>query len=136
MNEFIAMVAIQLGLKEETARQATGGLLGFIRRRLGETEFSALATRLPGSAELASHASPVASGGFNGLLGGMAARMTSSIGGGSTAGLVTQLQEAGLDLSQSGSLVGQFVEFARDRMGPELTDGLLESVPELKKLVS
>jgi hypothetical protein len=140
MNEFIQMVTSSLGTSEGTARSATGSLLGFIRDQVGNAEFSQLAQKLPGATDLLQSGATQAtgeSGGLGDMLGGLAGKVASSVSGdlGSAAGLAGMLKGSGLELDQTGSFVTMFVDFARDKIGPELVDGLLKKLPELKKLL-
>ena len=71
MDDFIASVASQLGIDAATAKSATGKVLDFVKSKLGEEQFSQLASKIPGAADLASGAGEASGGGGGGMLGSL-----------------------------------------------------------------
>jgi hypothetical protein len=55
--------------------------------------------------------------------------------GGSSAGLLGLLTGSGISTSNIGPFVSMFLRFIEQKAGPELTDRVSGSLPNLKKLV-
>jgi hypothetical protein len=134
MDEFIQMAVQHLGISEDTARKATGGLLSFLQKHADSGSVQELFAKVPGAKELVQHA-PQQGGegkGGGGMLGGALGAASEKIGG--AAGLMGVLKQSGLDADKIGPFVNKFVQFVRDKAGPGVADKLLSSVPQLKKL--
>lgn len=137
MQEFINMVTQQLGIGEDTARSATGGILNLLQKKAGDTDVDQLLSKLPGAETFGgSTDEPAATGG--GMLGGLASTVGSALGGetGGMAGALAALQNSGLKSDQLGSFVTAFVEFAQEKAGGDLVNRLLDKIPEVKSLMA
>lgn len=134
MQDFIKMVVDNLGTNEQTARSATGGLLGLIQQHADKSDADELIGKLPGAADLLKETS----GGGGGLLGGIASQLGSAIGGGAGSALSVAgvLQGSGLDSGMIGKFVPLFFNFAKQKAGQELIGRLLSKIPHLAKLAS
>lgn len=73
---------------------------------------------------------------MGGGLGGLLSTAASAIGGGGggALGLAGLLTQSGLDAGQIGSFVSMFLGFAKQHVGGDLINRLLDQVPEIKKL--
>ena len=134
MNDFIQMAVGNLGLSEDSARSATGGLLQLIQSQVGGDDARHLLNQLPGSQELLNTASAGSSGGG---LGGLVSKIGGMFGGkaGAAAGIVGILDKTGLGVGKIGPFASLFVNFLRDKAGTDLVDRVLNKLPELKKLM-
>lgn len=134
MQDFIKMVVDNLGTSEETARSATGGLLGLIQQHADKGDAAELLGKLPGAADLLKETS----GGGGGLLGGIASKLGSAVGGsaGTALGVAGVLKGSGLDSGMFGQFVSMFFDFAKQKAGQELIGRMLSKVPDLAKLAS
>ncbi len=135
MNEFIQMAVSNLGLSEDSATSATGGLLQLIKKQVGGEDADQLLQNFPGSGELLDKATGAASGGG---LGGLLSSVGSMFGGklGAVAGLAGTLGSSGLSTDKFGPFLDLFVGFVKDKASPELVERILTQLPELKKLLS
>ncbi len=134
MNEFIQLAVSKLGLSEDSASSATGGLLQLIKSQVGGTDADQLLQNFPGSQELLAKASGGASGGG---LGGLVSSVSSMFGGklGAVAGLAGTLGSAGLSADKFGPFASLFVDFIKNKAGADLVDRVMEQLPELKKIL-
>lgn len=133
MQEFLQQAQSALGIGEDTARSATGGLLGLIQEHADGADFARLAEAVPGARALA-EAPPAASGG--GGLGGMLGGLGDALGGGGGAlGALGALSKTGLDTDKIGGFVQLFAGFLKNKIGGDLLKRLLGSVPGLSNLV-
>jgi len=133
MQEFIQSVVSQLGINEDQAKSATGGLLNFLKNQGGGNEAQTLIAKLPGAEDLMQSAgsSSESSGSVGG--GGMLGGLTSAIGQG--GGALAALQGSGLSASQAGPFVKMLVDFARQKAGPETVERVLDKVPAIKAMI-
>jgi len=132
MNEFISSVTSQLGISEDDAKKATGGILGLIKDNADSGDFSKLMDSLQGASEMTASA-----GSGTGRGGGLLGKVTSALGGnvGNAAGVLGILSGSGLSADKAGSFVSLFINFAKEKAGPELIEGILDKIPELKALI-
>lgn len=125
MQDFIQSVTSKLGIGEDQAKSATGGLLNFLNGQDG-ADIQALIAKLPGAESLMQSAG--SSGGGGGMLGGV----TGALGQG--GGVLAAVQGSGLNPNQASSFVRMLIEYARDKAGPETVNRVLDKVPALKTL--
>ena len=69
MQEFIESAVEKLGIEKSVAEKATGAVLGFIKSKMGDSDFGELAAKIPGATGLIEGAGGgEESGGGGGLL--------------------------------------------------------------------
>ncbi|MDJ0521299.1 MAG: hypothetical protein QNJ90_04420 [Planctomycetota bacterium] len=134
MLDFIQDAAGKLGIGEDTAKSATGGLLGLIQEHADPADASEMLSKLPGAAEL------IPSGGDSGgggLLGGLGDALGGALGGGAggALGAVEALSKTGLSADKLGSFLELFKNFALPKLGPDLLQRLLGKIPGLGSLL-
>ena len=134
MQEFIQMAVNQFGIKEETARSATGGLLQVLQKNVGAADFQNLQDAVPGASDLLESVS--GGGGGGSLLKGVMGKALSAVGveGGAALGIVGMLSQTGLGAKQVTEFVPMFVGYLKDKAGAGMVTQLLGKVPELKQL--
>ncbi|MEZ4387752.1 MAG: hypothetical protein R3D98_09280 [Candidatus Krumholzibacteriia bacterium] len=126
IQDFIITAAGQLGADPGKLEGATAGLLGLIQKDADGGRD--LVKALPGADSLLATA-----GGGGGLLGMAGKLLGGNIGQGlGAAGL---LKSAGLDQDRGGQFLSLFVAFARSHAGQELVGRVLQSFPQLAKLL-
>lgn len=126
MQDFIQSVTSKLGIGEDQAKTATGGLLNFLNNQDGG-DVQALIAKLPGAESLMQSAGS-SGGGGGGMLGGL----TSALG--QSGGALAAVQGAGLNTNQAGSFVKMLMDYAREKAGPDIVNRVLDKVPALKAL--
>jgi hypothetical protein len=133
MQEFIQSAVSQLGINEEQAKSATGGLLNFLKNQGGANEAQTLIAKIPGAEDVmqSAGASSESSGNLGG--GGMLGGLTSAMG--QSGGALAALQGSGLSASQAGPFVKMLVDYARQKAGPETVDRVLDKVPAIKAMM-
>jgi hypothetical protein len=136
MDEFIQMAVDKLGVNEDTARKATGGLLSFLQKHADSGVMQELFSKIPGAKELVQQAPQQGGENKGGEGGGMLGRAMGAVSEklGGTAGLMGVLKQSGLGTDKIGSFVNMFIQFVRDKAGSDVADKLLSSVPQLQKL--
>jgi len=129
LQEFITSAAGEFGVGEDKLRTATSGLLGMIRDEAdGGDE---LVSALPGAGNLM--AAAASAGGGGGLL-GMAGKLMGG-GFGQGLGVAGLIQSSGLGTDDAGRFTGMLMDFARGHAGQELVGRVIQSVPQLAKLI-
>jgi hypothetical protein len=133
IQQFIRTATSALAIDEGTAKRATGGLLGFLGRKMGKGDFQALLGQLPGAADLVPESGKGSRGGLLGSLGKVAG---GALGGklGGAAGVLEALGSSGLDPDRIPAFVGQFVGFAKQNVSGDVLGKLLSHVPDLHKV--
>ena len=132
MIEFIQLAGKTLGIKEDTARSATGGLLRVIKDQVDTPLFESLTSALPGSAALVGAAPAKEAKGLGGMMGGLGG-MASGLGGklGGAVGLAGALGASGLDAGKAGPFVKMFVDFVKQKASSDVVSALMKKVPQL-----
>lgn len=133
MLDFIQDAASKLGIGEDTAKSATGGLLGLIKDNADPADASDMLSKLPGAADLIPSGD---SGGGGGMLGGLGDALGGALGGaGGALGAVQALSKTGLSADKLGGFLELFKNFALPKLGPDLLKRLLGKVPGLGDLL-
>ncbi len=130
LQEFITSAAGEFGVGEDKLRTATSGLLGMIRDEAdGGDE---LVSALPGASNIM--AAAASAGGSGGGLLGMAGKLLGS-GVGQGLSIAGMVKASGLGTDDAGRFTGMLMDFARSHAGQELVGRVIQSVPQLAKLV-
>lgn len=134
MEEFLQLAQSKLGLSASESESSTSAVVSLIKDKMPAGDFGDLVNKIPGLGAMG-EAESTAGGG--GLLGGLASKASSFLGGGSDSslGLVQKLATSGLSFDNAGSFVGLFTEFIKDKAGEGMLGKVLSSVPELKRLL-
>jgi hypothetical protein len=140
IQQFIQTAASSLGVSEDVAGSATGGLIQIIKDNLAGDDFAELTSKLPGVAGMLSDTTsgPDTSSGGGGLLGGLAGAASAlGVGGGAAGALGTlgALGSSGLSAEKIGSLASLFLDFVKSNAGEGLATKILSQVPDLKSLL-
>lgn len=130
--QFVQSASSQLGVSEDAAKQATGGILEALQADSDESDVQQLLSAVPGASQLLSQAQ---SGGGGGLLGAASSLLGGSGGMGSTLSALASIQQSGLSMDKVSSLVPLLLNFLQSQAGKDLVGKLLETSPELKKLM-
>lgn len=134
MQELIGQLVSNLGIQEDQAKGGAGMIFQLAKDKLGDGEFSQIASSLPGVDELMQAAPSLGEtagggdGGGGGLLSKVMSMFGSKAGGlGSLASLAGGFSQLGLD----GGKVGQFLPVVMSyvqEQGGDQAKGLLERV--------
>jgi hypothetical protein len=126
MEELIGRITTNVGIDEGTARKAVGVILSFLYQEGDRDKVAALAESIPGARDYieTSDADSAASlGGLGGLMGGGA------------MAVLGQLQSLGLGMGEIQGVTQETVNFARERAGHDLVEGIVSSIPGLGQFV-
>lgn len=131
MQDFIRDAASKLGIGEDQAATATGGLLDIVKQYADPGDMSAMLDKVPGASDLLEKAG--GGGGGGGLLGALG----DALGGdaGKALGAVDILQKTGLDADKLGSLADLFKQYVEPLLGSDLLKNILAKVPALGDLL-
>lgn len=138
MEEFIQSAASRLGINEDQARSATGGILNFIKDQGGGDEAGALIAKIPGAEDVMQS---TAAGGESRESGGEmlsgGGGVLSGLGGklGGVGGALATLQGSGLDGGRAKSFITMLLDYAKEKAGSEQVEQVLDKVPALKSLM-
>ena len=136
IQDFIQAAGQKVGVNEDSARTATGGLLQMIQKQVGDGEFSQLTSKIPGAADVLK-AAPGESKGVGGLAGGLMDKVGGSLGGklAGAASVMALFKKSGIDSGQAGNFVSMFFDFAKNKAGADLVGQILDKLPDVKKLL-
>jgi hypothetical protein len=137
VQEIVTNISSQVGLDPSTAEKAVGTILSVFKHEADGTRIAELFAAIPGADELADRydvaaTEPAQSGG------GLTGLLTSALGsllGSRAAALVqgvSQLQSAGLDVSQIRQTGASVVDQAKAASNPQLVSDIVASVPGMK----
>ncbi len=131
MQEFIQLAVSQLGISENSAKTATGGVLEMVKDQVSDEDFGKLAGAVPGLSDMLG-------GGGGGGLGGLMGAASGMLGGkaGAAAGLLGMAKSSGLSMDQLGSFVPMLFGFLKGKAGDGVVTSILGQVPELKKFLA
>ncbi len=134
MNGFIETAAKGLGISQDSAGSAAGGLLKLIMDKVPDQDSAALIQAVPGSSELLSGAGKSTGGGMLGGLMGSAGKL---LGGkaGAALGVMSIFKNSNLDSTQAASFSKMFFDMVSKNAGPDLVSRILENIPDLKGLM-
>ena len=126
---FVQMAAQNLNVSEDSAKQATGGVLDAIKGQVGGGDFSELLSKVPGAEGLVTAES---SGG--GMMSGLLGSAVSAIAGDKAAGaasIISAITSSGIGSDQAGGFMSMFVGFLQQQAGDQLMGKILSKVPGL-----
>lgn len=131
MNELIQRVADNVGIDPATAEKAIGMMLGFLQREAADGPVARMIEAIPGASELVAKYNGEGTGG-GGLLGGL----LSAVGaGGGVMALGQQLMSQGLGMGEITSLAKETIGYAKEHVGEDVVDEVVNSVPGLSQFV-
>ena len=131
MDEIIKSLSEKFNLSESSVRSAAGVLLKFLKEKSAGTEFEEILAKIPGAMGLLASAPTEAASAGGGLLGGL----MGAIGGGDLGKVLSGLQSAGVPMEKIGPFAREFLKEARDKVGSERVDEILNRIPMLKNLL-
>lgn len=129
MQDFINSVTERLGIDQDQAKGAVGSLLAMIRKEDDSGDANELVDKLPGANALADEAEGDGGGGLLGKVGGM----LGGLGGGAAGGLAGLASN--LPTDKIGDFVKMFVDWAKEKVGPDLVNKVIDKVPALKSIL-
>ncbi len=138
MQNLIASLAQQFGLRPEQVQAGVGAVLQLMQQHAGGNEFQQLIDKIPGAQAWMQQASALptqaGSGGMGGGLLGQAASILGTVtgqGGSGLAGVLGQLGHAGLRPESAAQFVPALLEKLKDGAGAGTVEKVLEQVPGL-----
>jgi hypothetical protein len=137
MLDFIQNAASKLGIGEDTARSATGELLGLIKEHAEPADVGAMLGKLPGASAILNASQEGAAPESGGLFGGLGDTLGSALGGAAGPALsgLGALTKTGLSADKLGGFLELFKSFALPKLGPELLKRLLGKIPGIGSLL-
>ena len=135
MQDFLRSAAAKLGIGEDQAASATGGILDMIKDNADGGDVKEMLAKVPGASDLMGKSDSGGGGGgmlgaLGGMLGGGAGK---SLGG--ALGLADVLSKTGLDASKLGGLLEMFQEYVQPLIGNDLVKRLLAKIPGIGDLL-
>ncbi len=141
IEQLISQATSQLGIGEDVAKSAAGGVLGLIKDQAGDDTFGKLAGAIPGASDLIGGAEQSSGGG---LMGAVSALSSGNVmgavtglmgGGGGLAGAVAALSDSGLNADQASGFLGLALNFLKQNAGDSIMGEIVEKVPFLGELL-
>ena len=130
MSELVTRVADAVGIDAALAEKAIGMMLGFLQREAADGPVAKMIEAIPGASDLVAKYNGEGTGG-GGLLGGL----MSAIGGGGVMALGQQLMSQGLGMGEITSLAKETIGYAKEHVGEDVVDEVVNSVPGLSQFV-
>lgn len=119
MDELTNRLVANVGIDKATAILAIGAILGLLKNEGPTEKVQAIIDQLPGAeAAIAS-----AGGGIGGLMGG------------GVMAVGAKLMGAGLGFSEIQAIAREIIAFAREKIGSEEVDNIVESVPGVSQFI-
>jgi len=133
LEEFIKLASGKLGIDASTATSAVGSLLGTIKQQGDPAAVGQLFSKLPGASKLAASANDGSGGGSEGVLGKIGGMLGGVLGGKGEAlgGLAT----SGLSPEKIPAFVSEFIDWIKQKVGPDVVNKVVSSIPALKSIV-
>ncbi|MDD7909186.1 MULTISPECIES: DUF2780 domain-containing protein [Pseudovibrio] len=128
MHVLIDRIVQKTELDEEQAKTAVGVILNFVSKNAGQEDMNALLEAFPAAQSFLNAEETKEN---SGLLGGLANRMSSSVG---MLAALNELTGAGLSMSQIHTVARETVKLAKERIGDERVDQIIAKVPGLKQI--
>ena len=134
MDEILKTLAEHTGISVETARNALGAIIAFLKEHLPEGLSHQLMQSLPDAHGLASsfeeNKDPEPSGGLLGALTGLAGKVFGD-GGAEATKALGMLKQSGLNLEQIQAFVPKVLELIKQHLPAELYEKILALIPGL-----
>jgi hypothetical protein len=135
MLDFVELASKQLGIDAGTATSATSGVLNLLKGQDSGSAGDNLLAAIPGAQDFLSSNS--GGGGGGGALGGLMGGLGSMMGGsGGAVGALASLAAGGLDTNKIGPFVSMFVDYAKQKAGPELVEKFLKAMPSIGQMLT
>jgi len=132
MLDFVELASKQLGIDAGTATSATSGVLNLLKGQDSGSAGDNLLAAIPGAQDFLSSNS-----GGGGALGGLMGGLGSMMGGlGGAVGALASLAAGGLDTNKIGPFVSMFVDYAKQKAGPELVEQFLKAMPSIGQMLT
>ncbi|MEI2384594.1 DUF2267 domain-containing protein [Breoghania sp. JC706] len=127
MEELINRICAKAGIGEDTAREAVGIILRFLRKDGPTEKVDQVIDAMPGARAFLEGGEDGKKGGF---LGGLA-----SMTGMGAMGALNELTQAGLSMGEVQTVTKEVVAFAKEKAGEDIVDDIIESIPGLSQVV-
>jgi predicted lipid-binding transport protein (Tim44 family) len=128
MEDLVARIAASAGIEDETARQAIGIILAFVRKEGPTAEVDELFATVPGAPEAA--AASQEAGGAGGMLSGLMGMMGSGL-----VGLAGRLTALGLSMEQMQAIGREVFAYVREKAGDERVGQVAAAIPGLSQFL-
>jgi hypothetical protein len=142
IDDFIKQATSQLGISEQAAKSATGGVLGMLQKQAAPNDFSKLLGAVPGADGLLKQfgGATSAPAGGGGLLGAAMGLLGGAKGGGGgglgdIASLVGLLGNSGISADKAPNFLGMLMGFFQQKAGGDVMGGIMKNLPDLAKLI-
>ena len=134
MEELIEKLSSSLEIDELTAEQVIGIFLEAIKSEGPDQGVEKLLKAMPGADDLISKAAPDVrdASGMNGILSHALAPL---VGGETLVEVFAKLESAGLDMDKATMAGYEILNFARQKVGPDVFDEIVDEIPGLKRLM-
>lgn len=133
MLDFVELVSKQLGIGTDTATSATSGILNLLKGQDSGSAGDNLLAAIPGAQDFLSKSSGGGGGALGGLMGGLGSMMG---GSGGAVGALASLAAGGLNTNKIGPFVSMFVDYAKQKAGPELVEQFLKAMPSIGQMLT
>ena len=118
MDELIGRLVADVGVDRTAAETAVGIILDFLAKEGPTDKMRVLLAKLPGAAPLIQKAASESSGGMGGVMG---------------AGM--RMMAAGLGMGRVQGVTGQFIAYAREKVGEDEVGEIVGAIPGLAQFV-
>lgn len=138
IDELVRLIVERLKIDEATARKGVGAVMALIQETAKPQDVRALFTKLEGSRDLARRFSRGGPRGLMGLLVGLFVMVLGIFFGRrvkSAAQYLGRFAGTGVGLDDIKAMLPVVLEFAREKVGPEIMARIVDRVPGLKGLI-
>ncbi|MTI18925.1 hypothetical protein E1162_16905 [Rhodobacteraceae bacterium RKSG542] len=128
MHRLINRIVQKTELEEDTAKAAVGVILNFISKNCSSEDMEVLMDAFPKAEEFLGQQEAKDS---SGLLGGLASKMSSTVG---VLAALNELTSLGLSMGQIQSVAKMTIKFAKENVGDEKVDAIIKKIPSLSQI--
>lgn len=128
MHVLIDRIVKKTALTEDQAKTAVGVILNFVSKNASGDDMNALMEAFPAAKNFLNAEETRENAG---LLGGLASRMSSSVG---MLAALNELTSEGLSMAQIQAVARETITLAKERIGDERVNEIVAKVPGLKQI--
>jgi hypothetical protein len=135
MENLIARVATAANVPPDTARQAVGLVVDFIKREAPEDAVDRLLAQAPALNAIAASGQAISGEGMGRFVKGLMGVAAGAMGGGGIMALGSDLMGLGLDMGQMSTVGKEVFAYAREVAGDEVVGEISAAIPGLSQYI-
>ncbi|WP_310620798.1 hypothetical protein [Flexibacterium corallicola] len=128
MHRLIDRIVEKTGLEEEKAKSAVGVILNFMAKNSSREDMDTLFEAFPMAKDFFAIEESKES---SGLFGGLASKMSSTVG---VLSALNEMTSLGLSMGQIQAVAKETIKFAKENVDPSKVDAIIAKIPGLSQI--